>query len=137
MRKRCNNPNTPGYENYGGRGISICPEWNDFSLFQQWAQNAGYRDNLSIERLNVNGDYCPENCIFADAQMQSENRRFVARAPSGELWVHIARKNGITNAAYRSRLCDGWPYIQAATWPMGKKRRERPRDPKGRYSSFA
>lgn len=134
MRKRCMNPNDPGFPNYGGRGISICDEWSEFSVFQEWALNAGYKETLSIERLDVNAGYGPSNCIWATAQMQSENRRFIARAPNGQLWVHIARANGISNAAYRSRLNDGWDHHQAATWPMGKKRRQRPRNAKGQFA---
>lgn len=134
MRMRCMNPKSAGFANYGGRGISMCPEWDDFSAFRQWALTAGYKETFSIERLDVNGNYDPANCIWADAQAQSENRRFVARAPNGKLWVHIARANGISNSAYRSRLTSGWDYHQAATWPMGKKRRERARNAKGRFA---
>lgn len=124
MRKRCTNAATPGFENYGGRGISVCAAWSDFGTFSEWAKNSGYRDDLSIERLDVNGNYEPSNCIWADAQAQSENRRFVAKAPSGQLWVHIARSNGISESAYRTRLSEGWDHHQAATWPMGKRRRD-------------
>lgn len=121
MRARCANLSDPLY---GGRGIAVCPEWGKFSDFRSWAINSGYRDDLSIERLDVNGSYEPMNCVWAIAQSQSENRRFVAKAPNGRLWVHIARDNGITDSAYRSRLNDGWGLHQASTWPMGKKRRD-------------
>lgn len=133
IRKRCLNANDPGFNLYGGRGISICPEWDDFSAFESWALTSGYRDDLSIERLDVDGDYTPSNCVWATSQVQNENRRFVSKAPSGRLWVHIARDNGITDSAYRSRLNDGWERHQAATWPMGKKRNERSRDSKGKF----
>jgi hypothetical protein len=129
------NPNDPGFENYGGRGIMICPEWNNFTAFSEWSGNAGYAGNLSIERLDVNGNYEPTNCVWATAQAQNENRRFVAKAPNGRLWVHIARDNGISNAAYRSRLTDGWSYHEASTWPMGKKHKENPRNNKGQYQA--
>lgn len=124
MRSRCRNPKNAGFKDYGGRGITIAAEWDDYSAFRDWALSAGYTPELSIERLDVNGNYEPSNCIWAGAQAQSENRRFVAKAPSGQLWVHIARDNGITDAAFRNRLHDGWSYHQAATWPMGKKRRD-------------
>jgi hypothetical protein len=134
MRARCLNENGPSFSSYGGRGISICAEWDAFPAFRDWAVNSGYDDGRSLERLDVNGNYEPSNCIWTTAQSQSENRRFVAKAPNGRLWVHIARENNISNAAYRSRLNDGWDYHQAATWPMGKKRRERSRNIKGQYA---
>ena len=80
MRQRCNNPNHHSYNNYGGRGISICPEWNDFSVFREWAVNNGYeynadRGRLTLDRINVNGMYSPDNCRFVDMKEQSNNRR--------------------------------------------------------------
>lgn len=124
MRMRCLNPNGDDYENYGGRGITVCAEWDDFACFRDWALKHGYKDDLTIERLDVDGNYEPSNCIWADAQAQSENRRFVARAPNGRLWLHIARDNGISDAAYRTRVYAGWTFHEAATWPMNKKRRD-------------
>lgn len=122
MRGRCNNPNNDNYANYGGRGISVCEEWDDFSKFRDWALANGYTDILTIERKDVNGNYNPNNCTWADMQAQSENRRFVARAPNGRLWWHIARENGISQSAYRTRLFDGWPIEEAAVVPMGERR---------------
>lgn len=75
VRSRCNNPNANEYFRYGGRGIKICEEWNDNATFIQWALEHGYRDGLSIERINVNGDYCPENCIWIPISEQSNNTR--------------------------------------------------------------
>lgn len=136
MRARCLNRNRPGFENYGGRGISVCDEWNEYAAFEHWALNSGYKGDLSIERLDVNGNYQPNNCIWATSQAQSENRRFVAKASNGKLWVHIARENGISDSAYRTRLFDGWDRHEAATWPMGKRRVPRNRDATGRFSSL-
>lgn len=133
MRSRCNNPNNPGFANYGGRGIQICAEWNTFGAFRDWALAHGYRDDLSIERMDVNGDYSPDNCMWAGAAVQSANRRFVSRAPDGELWWHKARRNGITWAAYQWRLSDGWPMKLAVTWPLGKRRKQRERNERGQF----
>lgn len=118
MRARCLRPMHPGYADYGGRGITICLEWADFAEFRDWAMSSGYKDTLSIERLDVNGGYSPDNCTWAMPAAQSANRRFVALAPDGELWWHKAKANGINAAAYRSRLYDGWPIEDAATRPM-------------------
>lgn len=106
MRARCSNSNRRGWADYGGRGISVCREWSDFSEFSRWAMASGYADDLTIERVDVDGNYCPDNCTWIPGGNQALNRRFVARDDDGILWLHKARKNGITDAAYRSRLSD-------------------------------
>lgn len=80
MKARCLNENNPKYKNYGGRGIKICDEWlEDFSSFQNWSLSNGYDDSLSIDRIDVDGDYCPENCRWADSYMQANNKTTTVR----------------------------------------------------------
>lgn len=81
MKGRCNNPNNQKYKDYGGRGIKVCDEWaNDFMSFYIWAMNNGYDPDApygvtTIDRIDVNGDYCPDNCQWVDMKTQSQNKR--------------------------------------------------------------
>ena len=76
MKTRCYNPKVAGFKNYGGRGITICDDWkDDFVSFYNWAMRTGYNDNLTIERVDVDGNYEPENCMWIGADEQSKNRR--------------------------------------------------------------
>ena len=87
MKQRCYNPNTKQFKNYGGRGITICEEWNDkawsgtkhlskgYVAFRDWALTHGYADNLTIDRIDVNGNYEPSNCRWITRTDQSYNKR--------------------------------------------------------------
>ena len=77
MKARCYNPKSHKYKNYGGRGVTICNDWlgkNGFINFKNWAFANGYQNNLTIDRINVNGNYEPDNCRWADITTQENNR---------------------------------------------------------------
>lgn len=76
MKTRCYNKNAVKYPNYGGRGIKVCDEWlNDFMSFYDWAMANGYNDNLTIDRIYVNGNYTPNNCRWITMEQQARNKR--------------------------------------------------------------
>lgn len=116
MLRRCYNIDDLSYKNYGARGIKVCDEWlNKPSLFYEWAYNTGYDDNAkkgeyTIDRKDVNGNYCPENCRWATAKEQARNRRNTyymnykgERKPVSE----VAEIIGISYQALYDRLSRG------------------------------
>ncbi|WAX23877.1 HNH endonuclease [Latilactobacillus phage TMW 1.1397 P1] len=76
MKQRCNNPKVKGYKNWGGRGILVCDEWKDsFYSFYLWATNNGYNHGLTIDRIDVDGNYEPSNCRWVTMKVQANNKR--------------------------------------------------------------
>lgn len=76
IKSRCFNKNIKSYKDYGGRGIKMCNEWADsFETFRDWAYQSGYTDELTIERVDHDGDYCPTNCTWIPFNKQQKNRR--------------------------------------------------------------
>lgn len=83
MRERCNNPNAYNYHRYGGKGIKICDEWNIAENFEMWSYANGYNDTLTIDRIDSNGNYSPENCRWVDSHIQQSNRSTPKNNTSG------------------------------------------------------
>lgn len=117
MKQRCNNPKHRSYKRYGGRGIKCCDEWEkNFSSFQQWALLNGYEKGLTIDRIDNNGWYCPENCRWVtpaeQARNTSRNRRVFLVSETGEILkeygtiVEAAEDTG-SNENLIARVCKG------------------------------
>ncbi len=75
VRQRCRNPKATDFKLYGGRGIKVCTEWDDFTVFRDWAMANGYHEDLTLDRIDPNRDYCPENCRWATWKEQRRNQR--------------------------------------------------------------
>ena len=123
MIQRCKNEHIERYDIYGGRGIEVCKEWKeDFLNFYNWAINNGYKDNLSIDRINVNGNYEPSNCRWATAKEQARNMRTdVNLTYNGEThcvseWAEITGIK-VTTIRHRVKIA-GWSVEKALTTPV-------------------
>jgi len=118
MKDRCDNENISDWYLYGGRGIKVCVEWHDYRVFEKWALDNGYNDSLSIDRIDYNGNYCPDNCRWANDYQQARNRRnnkyitINGETKSLAEWVEVYGANYNT---VRSRIRYGWDPLKALT----------------------
>lgn len=123
MKTRCLNKNSVGYDNYGGRGISICSEWlESYENFATWAKASGYREDLTLDRENNDDGYRPGNCRWADKHTQAQNKRNTPRLSDGRPAVRAAAENGLSYSIYRERVLKGCTPDEAATLPRQRVR---------------
>ena len=131
MLARCRCKSASGWDRYGGRGIAVCIEWQEFTPFHQWAMANGYSDSLEIDRINNDGNYEPSNCRWATRLEQANNRRNSRRF---ELYGRVqalpdwCREYGHKLSYVRSRLSRGWSIEEALTIPY--RQNHRPKRPK-------
>lgn len=113
MHSRCENPNTPKYENHGGRGIGICEEWsgkNGLTNFYKWAMENGYQANLTIDRIDNDGNYEPSNCRWTDYDSQNRNKRdnvYITINGISKIVEDWSRECGVGSLTIQKRLSDG------------------------------
>lgn len=118
MHKRCENPSHHAYQQYGGRGIEVCKEWATFSGFRQWALSHGYEDGLTIDRIDNNGEYSPQNCRWVTMLCNARNKPTVKKIMyDGEcLFVSdIAKRIGLSRCGVWQRLKSGWSIEEILT----------------------
>lgn len=111
MLSRCNNPKNIAYSCYGGRGIAICKEWEKLNVFIEWAISNGYKESLTIDRINNNFGYFPSNCRWATYKEQENNRtnnRVIDYFGEQLTLSQLAEKLGLSAAALAWRIQNGW-----------------------------
>ena len=113
MRRRCNVPTDKAFVNYGARGITVCAEWeSDFNEFYKWAISNGYNEGLTIERIDNNKGYSPDNCKWIPRCEQNKNRRmnhylaYGGRKKTLQEWANEIGVNRCTLRDYCKRYCD-------------------------------
>lgn len=125
MKNRCLQQNCKSYPDYGGRGIQVCDEWkNDFMSFYHWSMANGYSDDLTIDRIDVNGDYSPDNCRWATPKEQNNNKRnsryywYQGRKRTISEWAEIFQ---IDRRTLDGRLNRGYSFHDAISSPINIK----------------
>ena len=130
MHCRCYYPSTNQYKNYGGKGIKVCDEWQHiegFINFYNWAMKNGYDETLTLDRIDNNKDYCPENCRWETPKNQSNHRTnnvfytFNGETKTSKQWCD---EYNINQTTFNDRLKRGWKLEQALTiYNNGKNRK--------------
>lgn len=132
MRRRCSDKKDKNYFRYGGRGITVCDEWQDYAVFKQWAMSSGYDPTAkhlvcTIDRIDTNGNYCPENCRWVDAKAQNNNRRtnklidYRGKTQTLKQW---SEELGLNYSLVCKRLSAGWDLERAFFQPARVTKRK-------------
>lgn len=121
MRERCYSKNHVAFARYGGRGISVCDEWNDYTNFRAWAMASGYSEKLTLDRIDNDSDYSPANCRWATSKEQANNRctnrvlEINGIAHNIQNWCEIT---GLPRSIADGRLRRGWSAEKTFTTPL-------------------
>lgn len=130
IKRRCSKDTVKHWEDYGGRGISMCDEWKeDFMSFYKWSMNNGYKECLSIDRIDVNGNYEPSNCRWATQKQQSRNKRGTIRVLYRDELMPLmdaCEKIGISEDVVLSRMKRGASGEEALLKPVKKTSHMKP-----------
>ena len=125
MRNRCNWKKDKEYKHYGGRGIKVCDEWqNNFEPFMEWALSNGYDDTLTIDRIDVNGNYEPDNCRWITRKEQNNNMTSNVRLTHNGVTHNLTEWSKITEISYstlQGRIRRGWKTEDILFKPINKR----------------
>lgn len=126
IKTRCFNKNSKSYKEYGGRGIKMCEEWlHEFQAFYNWAIENGYKDGLTIDRIDNNGNYTKENCRWVTMKEQNNNKRtskYITYNNETHTMTEWSYKLGGSKELVSKRLASGWSIEKALTTPVVKNR---------------
>lgn len=131
MVERCENPRHQAYKHYGARGIKVCDEWKTYEGFRDWVNKTRNDDKYTIERIDVNGNYCPENCTWIPNSLQAKNRtstRYFTYQGDRLSLVDWSRKLHIDYKLLHNRITKlGWTFEKAISTPVDIKKRNKGR----------
>lgn len=130
MKTRCYNSNYDKYQYYGGKGITVCDEWlQSYDAFEKWAFNNGYDDILTLDRIDPDGNYCPDNCRWVTRKEQANNRtsnRLLTYNGQTKTVQEWSEKTGICHRTLCGRLNAGWSVKDALVTPVNTAFRNNP-----------
>lgn len=139
MRRRCYLKSEREYERYGGRGIKVCEEWkNDFIPFMEWALSNGYDEKLTLDRIDTNGDYEPNNCRWVSRKEQNNNKSDNVKLTLNGVTRNMVEWSEITGINYQTlqgRVRRGWNDEDVLTKPVNKNYSHRTKHISGKEQS--
>lgn len=131
MLSRCYNPKEKAYKNYGGKGIKVCDEWHDFLAFKKWVSDTKpkCKEALSIDRINPNGDYCPDNCRWATRKIQQRNRTtnlIYEHNGKSQTLIEWCEELGLDYKRMHNRVYKlHWTFEKAISTPVNESKRNK------------
>lgn len=135
MKTRCLNVNHSCYKNYGERGVDVCDDWLDFVPFKEWANCSGYDDSLTIERMDNDKGYCPENCEWVTIKDQQNNKRTTINIDGFTSLTKWAKHNNIPYHVALHRFKSGWDIDKIKNTPVKKRKKNRKCEKEGCYEN--
>lgn len=124
MKSRCSCESASKYNIYGGKGITVCEQWIDFSGFREWALSSGYKENLTLDRVDGNKGYCPDNCRWASYKDQANNttqNRIITYKGKSMTMAQWATHQGLSYKALSERIRRNWSVERALITPLKRK----------------